>query len=271
MRSTRGPLGWGRGPRWLAEGPRLGSRRAAPLTAREAQVWEAETHRSPPTQFHFLFVPSLPSHGVLFEASPRCGRVRSRPREARCVPGRRGPLGELCKSGAPGSSGCGPCTDPGQVRQAGRRVRPVSQGHPRAGTRSGSWGLGPTRRATRGPGKTGRASAAGAFRRRAGRPRGIKGAATPAAAARSAAGPRGPGRGRARTCGPGAPGHAELLSARAPGPVVLNSSTVLYRNCEMFRTTRPGTHGGGDNDDNDRAAHDGQGLLRGRSGAVPGH
>lgn len=98
------------------------------------------------------------------------------------------PLGELCKPDAPGSSGCGPCVDPDQVRQAGRRAWPVSQGHPRAGTRSRSWGLGPTRRATRGPGKTGPASAAGAFRRRAGHPCHIKGAATPAAVARSAAG-----------------------------------------------------------------------------------
>lgn len=72
----------------MAQGPRTGLA-PPPPTAREAQVWEAETRRSPPTQFHFLFVPSFPSHGVLFEASPRCGRVRSRPRAARgarCVP-----------------------------------------------------------------------------------------------------------------------------------------------------------------------------------------
>lgn len=137
------------------------------------------------------------------------------------------PLGELCKAGSRASSGRGPCVDPGQVRQAGRRVRPVTQGHPRAGTRSSSRGLGPTRRATRGPGKTGQASAAGAFRRRAGRPRRIKGAGTPAAAAQSAARPRGPGRRRALSCGSGAPGCAELLCAGAPGPVVLDSSTVL--------------------------------------------
>lgn len=135
------------------------------------------------------------------------------------------PLGELCKAGARASSGRGLRADPGQVRRAGRRVRPMTQGHPRAGTRSSSRGLGPTRRATRGPGKTGPASAAGAFRRRAGRPCGIKGTGSPAPAARSAAGPRGPGRRRALSCG--APGRAELVCAGAPGPVVLNSSTVL--------------------------------------------
>lgn len=174
------------------------------------------------------------------------------------------PLDELCKPGARSSSGCGPCTDPGQVRQAGRRVRPVSQGHPRAGTRSRSWGLGPTRRATRGPGKTGLASVAGAFRRRVGRPCGIKGAATAAAAARSAAGPRGPGRGRARTVDPELPATSSFSLHARRVQWFLTVQQFCSAIVKCLGPLDPARNGGGD--DSDGAAHDGQGLLGGGRG-----
>jgi hypothetical protein len=123
VRSRQGPLDCGQGPWYMAQGPRTQDwARPAPSERREAQVWEAETRRSPPTQFHFLFVPSFPSHGVLFEESPRCGRVRSRPRAARgarCVPRRRGPLASIAKPALGLPAGAAPASTPARCAKLG--------------------------------------------------------------------------------------------------------------------------------------------------------
>ncbi|MEJ1275959.1 hypothetical protein NN561_006858 [Cricetulus griseus] len=106
-----GPFGLG--TRSLAAGGRTQTRLVpSPPTAREAPVWEVETHHSPPTQFHFLFVPSFPPTEFSLKRGRAAGVSCPAPARLGACPAGVAPWRAL-QTRRSGSTGCGPCIDPG--------------------------------------------------------------------------------------------------------------------------------------------------------------